>query len=92
MESMMRAVLKPEYEDYYGQPILSGDDLADMSELKDIRRAARDAGARLGWKATTRLVGDRLFVLDEREVPEDIERLAQDETAAAMDQARRERK
>ncbi|WP_254389063.1 hypothetical protein [Streptomyces sp. AC550_RSS872] len=41
------------------------------------------------WKTTTRL-GGRLFVLDEREVPERIERLAGDAAAAAMDRFRYE--
>ncbi|MFE0255094.1 hypothetical protein [Streptomyces sp. NPDC059010] len=83
----MQAALKPEYEGYYGQLILGADDLAEMGELKDVRRAAREAGRRLGWKTTTHLVGGRLFVLDEREreVPERIERLAGDAAAAAMD-------
>ncbi|MFF5548671.1 hypothetical protein [Streptomyces olivaceoviridis] len=90
LESMMRAALKPEYQGYYGQLILSGDDLVEMGELKDIRRAAREAGRRLGWKTTTQLVGGRLFVLDEREVPEEIERLAGDAAAEAMDQVWRE--
>lgn len=45
LESLMRAALKPEYEGYYGQLVLSGDDLAEMGELKDVRRAAlRDHG------------------------------------------------
>ncbi|MFD6909088.1 hypothetical protein OHO28_21725 [Streptomyces europaeiscabiei] len=87
LESLMRAALKPEYQGYYGQLILSGDDLAEMGELKDVRRAAREAGHRLDWKATTQLVGGRLFVLDEREVPEEIERLAGDAAGAAMDRA-----
>ena len=85
LESMMQAALRPEYEGYYGQLILGADDLAEMGELKDVRRAAREAGRRLGWKTTTHLVGGRLFVLDEREVPERIERLAGDAAAAAMD-------
>ncbi|MER5210309.1 hypothetical protein ABT063_06935 [Streptomyces sp. NPDC002838] len=85
--ALMRAALKPEYQGYYGQLILSGDDLAEMGELKDVRRAAREAGRRLGWKTTTHLVDGRLFVLDEREVPEEIERLAGDAAAAAMDRA-----
>ncbi|MFJ2674721.1 hypothetical protein [Streptomyces sp. NPDC087525] len=85
--SLMRAALKPEYEGYYGQLILSADDLAEMGELKDVRRAAREVGGRLGWKTTTHLVGGRLFVLDEREVPERIERLAGNAAAAAMDRA-----
>jgi len=69
LESLMRAVLKPEYEGYYGQLILGTDDLAEMGELKDVRRAAREAGHRLGWKTTTHLVSGRLFVLDEHECP-----------------------
>ncbi len=87
LESMMRAALKPQYEGYYGQLILSDDDLAEMGELKDVRRAAREAGRRLGWKTTTHLAGGRLFVLDEREVPEEVERLAGDAAAAAIDRA-----
>ncbi|WP_171116597.1 MULTISPECIES: hypothetical protein [unclassified Streptomyces] len=87
LESLMRTALKPEYQGYYGQLFLSGDDLAEMGELKDVRRAAREAGRRLGWKATTHLVGGRLFVLDEREVPEEIERMAGDAAAAAIDRA-----
>lgn len=86
-ESLMRAALKPEYQGYYGQLVLSGDDLAEMGELKDVRRAAREAGNRLDWKTTTHLVGGRLFVLDEREVPKEIEQLAGDAAAAAIDQA-----
>ncbi|MCX3060409.1 MULTISPECIES: hypothetical protein [Streptomyces] len=90
LESRMRAALKPEYQGYYGQLILSGDDLAELGDLKDVRHAAREAGRRLGWKTTTRLVGDRLFVLDERAVPEEIERLAGDAAAAAIDRARQQ--
>lgn len=90
LESMMRAALKPQFQGYHGQLILSGDDLAELGDLKDVRHAAREAGRRLGWKTTTRLVGDRLFVLDEREVPEEIERLAGDEAAAAIDLARQD--
>jgi hypothetical protein len=90
LESLMRTALKPEYEGYYGQLILGTDDLAEMGELKDVRRAAREAGQRLGWKTTTHLVGGTLFVLDKREVPERIERLAGDAAAAAMDRFREE--
>ncbi|MFE6481786.1 hypothetical protein ACFVGN_02410 [Streptomyces sp. NPDC057757] len=85
LESLMQASLKPQHEGYYGQLILSGDDLTEMGELKDVRRAAREAGGHLGWKTTTHLVGGRLFVLDEREVPEEIEHLAGQAAAAAMD-------
>ncbi|MCL6735045.1 hypothetical protein [Streptomyces neyagawaensis] len=90
LESLMRAALKPEYQGYYGQLILGRDDLAVPGELKDVRHAAREAGRRLGWSTTTRLVSDRLFVLDEREVPEEIRRLAGDTAAAAIDRARQE--
>ncbi|MFZ4155560.1 hypothetical protein [Streptomyces pseudogriseolus] len=90
LESLMRAGLKPQYEGYYGQLILGRDDLTEMGGLEDLRRAAREAGGRLGWKVTTRLVDGRLFVLDQREVPEEIERLAGHSTAEAIDRARDE--
>ncbi|MFF7881144.1 hypothetical protein ACFZDJ_24610 [Streptomyces sp. NPDC007896] len=87
LESLMRTALWPEYQGYYGQLILSGDALTGMGELKDVRRAAREAGRRPGWRTTTHLVGGRLFVLDEQDVPEEIEQLAGDAVAAAIDQA-----
>ncbi|MFD5132274.1 hypothetical protein [Streptomyces olindensis] len=90
LESLMQDALKPEYQGYYGQLVLGADDLAEMGELKDVRRAAREAGRRLGWKTTTQLVGGRLFVRDEQEVPEEIERLAGDAAAVAIDRAREE--
>ncbi|MFC7898294.1 hypothetical protein [Streptomyces sp. NPDC057381] len=90
LETLMRAGLKPQYEGYYGQLILSRDDLTVVGELKDVRRAAREAGGRLGWKVTTQLVDGRLFVLDQREVPEEIERLAGHAAADAIDRARDE--
>ncbi|WP_320780230.1 hypothetical protein [Streptomyces sp. CRN 30] len=90
LESLMRGSLNPQYEGYYGQLILSGDDLTKMGNLAAVRRAAREAGARLGWKTTTHLVNGRLFVLDEREAPEEIERLAGQAAAAAMDRTRDE--
>ncbi|MER6381396.1 hypothetical protein [Streptomyces sp. NPDC001250] len=90
LESLMRAALKPEYEGHYGQLVLSGDDLAEMGELKDVRRAARAAGRRLGWKTTTHPTGSRLFVLDEREPPQEIRQLAANAAAEALDRARRE--
>ncbi|MFJ5038141.1 hypothetical protein [Streptomyces parvulus] len=88
LETLMRAGLNPMYEGYYGQLVLGREDLTEMSELKDLRRAAREAGGRLGWKVATRLVDGRLFVLDQREVPHEIERLAGDATAEAVDRAR----
>lgn len=53
-----------------------------MGEHKDVRRAAREAGRHLGWKGT--LTSRRFFVLDEREAPEEIERLAGNAAAAAI--------
>ncbi|MGW1505975.1 hypothetical protein ACWCQW_47235 [Streptomyces mirabilis] len=64
LESLMWAALRPEYQGYCRQLILSGDAPTHMGELKDVRRAAREAGRRLGWKTTTHLVGGRLFVLE----------------------------
>ncbi|MFJ8190875.1 hypothetical protein ACIQ8D_14055 [Streptomyces sp. NPDC096094] len=90
LETLMRAGLNPMYEGYYGQLVLGREDLTEMGELKDLRRAAREAGGRLGWKVTTRLVDGRLFVLDQREVPEEIERLAGDAAAEAVGRAREE--
>ncbi|MEU1692602.1 hypothetical protein ABZ590_14085 [Streptomyces hirsutus] len=92
LQSLMQAALKPEYQGYHGQLILSSDDLAEMGDLKDVRRAALEAGRRLGWKPATRLVENRLFVLDEREAPEEIQQLAENAAAEAMDRARRERR
>ncbi|MDT0379410.1 hypothetical protein RM572_11585 [Streptomyces sp. DSM 42041] len=91
LEGLMKAGLKPEYEGYYGQLILSGDKLAELGELDDIRRAAREAGRRLGWKPTTRLVGDRLFVIDERDVPEEIYERASNNAADRMEEFLRPR-
>jgi hypothetical protein len=50
LESLMRAAPKPKYRGYYEQLILGSDDLAEVGELKDVRRAAREAWRRLGWK------------------------------------------
>ncbi|MET8809178.1 hypothetical protein [Streptomyces sp. NPDC004546] len=89
LEALMQDALKPEYRGYCGQLILSGDDLAEVGELKAIRRAAREAGRRLGWTTTTHLTGGRLFVLDDREPPREARRLAADAAAETMDRARR---
>ncbi|MEU0687741.1 hypothetical protein [Streptomyces uncialis] len=90
LEGLLRASLKPEYAGYYGQLILGAERLEELGGLQDVRRAAREAGSRLGWKTITRLVGGRLFVLDDREVPEEIEKRAGDSAAKAMDQVWRE--
>ncbi|MEU5839878.1 hypothetical protein ABZ820_40375 [Streptomyces diacarni] len=89
LEGLMRAGLKPGYEGYYGQLILSSAELAELGELGDVRRAAREAGRRLGWEPSTKLVGDRLFVTDGREVPEKIYERASRDIADRMDEFRR---
>ncbi|MEU7150614.1 hypothetical protein AB0B15_21625 [Streptomyces sp. NPDC045456] len=85
LESLMEAALKPGYQGYYGQLILSSGDLEEMGDLKDVRGAAREAGRRLGWQPKTQLVDGRLFVYDNREVPEEISRLAMRDAAEAVD-------
>ncbi|MDO0914122.1 hypothetical protein QQM39_25805 [Streptomyces sp. DT2A-34] len=56
-----------------------------MGELKDVRRAAREAGRRLGWQPKTQVVDARLFVYDEREVPREISELAAGAAVDAVD-------
>ncbi|MFJ9207212.1 hypothetical protein [Streptomyces sp. NPDC102264] len=90
LESLMRAALKPEYQGYYGRLILVSDDLAETASSRTSQRAAREAGRRLGWKPITRLAGGRLFVIDKWKVPEEIEQLAEDAAAEAMDRASRD--
>ncbi|KUL50302.1 hypothetical protein [Streptomyces sp. NRRL S-1521] len=85
LETLMKASLKPGYQGYHGQLVLGSDDLEEMGELKDVRRAAREAGRRLDWQPKTQLVDGRLFVFDDREVPEEISRLAMRDAAEAMD-------
>jgi hypothetical protein len=87
LEGLMRASLKPRYEGYHGQLILSSGDLEEMGELKDVRRAAREAGRRLGWQPKTHIVDARLFVYDDREVPREISELAARDAADAVDAA-----
>jgi hypothetical protein len=89
LESMMRASLKPRYQGYHGQLILSSGDLDEMGELKDVRRAAREAGRRLGRHPKTHVVGARLFVYDDREVPREFSELASRDAADAVDAALR---
>ncbi|MBU6529810.1 hypothetical protein ACFUIW_12995 [Streptomyces sp. NPDC057245] len=88
LEDLMRAGLKPEYEGYYGTLVLTGNDRAELGDLDAIRRAAREAGRRLGWEPTTKFVGDRLFVVDEWDVPEEICKRASGDTADRMDERR----
>ncbi|WP_327315788.1 hypothetical protein [Streptomyces sp. NBC_01235] len=89
LEGLMRASLKPRYRGYHGQLILSSGDLEEMGEPKDVRRAAREAGRRLGRHPKTHVVDARLFVYDDREVPRDISELAAGDAADAIDAALR---
>ncbi|MGI5482266.1 hypothetical protein [Streptomyces lavendofoliae] len=89
LESLMQASLKPRYRGYHGQLILSSGDLEEMGELNDVRRAAREAGRRLGWQPKTHVVDARLFVYDDREVPREISELAARDAADAVDAALR---
>ncbi|MEV6425823.1 hypothetical protein [Streptomyces sp. NPDC051662] len=70
LECLMRASLKPRYRGHHGQLILSSGDLEEMGELKDVRRATREAGRRLGRHPKTHVVDARLFVYDDREGPQ----------------------
>ncbi|MEU0114785.1 hypothetical protein ABZ137_13935 [Streptomyces bobili] len=85
LEGLMRASLKPRYRGYHGQLILSSGDLEEMGELKDVRRAAREAGRRLGWQPKTHVVDARLFVYDDREVPREISELTARDATDAID-------
>ncbi|MFG2315981.1 hypothetical protein [Streptomyces tendae] len=89
LESLMRASLKPRYRGYHGQLILSSGDLEEMGELNNARRAAREAGRRLGWQPKAHVVDARLFVYDEGEVPGDIGELAARDAADSVDAALR---
>ncbi|MCU8595165.1 MULTISPECIES: hypothetical protein [Streptomyces] len=80
----LEAELKPDYQGYYGQLILSSSNLDEMGDLKDIRHAAREAGGRLDRQPKTQLVDGRLFVYDDHEVPEEISRQAMRDPAEAM--------
>ncbi|MDI9886900.1 hypothetical protein QMZ92_21645 [Streptomyces sp. HNM0645] len=91
LENLMKASLKPGYQGYHGQLVLSSGDLEEMGELKDVRRAAREAGRRLGWQPKTHVVDARLFVYDDREVPKEISELAARDAADAIDAALRRR-
>ncbi|MFE4828742.1 hypothetical protein [Streptomyces sp. NPDC056672] len=62
-----------------------------MGELKDVRRAAREAGRRLDWQPKTHVVDARLFVYDDRKVPKEISELAAGDAADAIDAALRGR-
>jgi hypothetical protein len=84
LEGLMRASLKPRYRGYHGQLILSSGDLEVMGVLKDVPRAAHEAGRRLGWQPKTHVVDTRLFVYDDREVPKEISNLAAGDAADAI--------
>ncbi|MCX4567442.1 hypothetical protein ACIQUO_28445 [Streptomyces albogriseolus] len=61
-----------------------------MPSEDELARRRYDKLETLMRAPATRLVDGRLFVLDQREVPEEIERLAGDAAPEAVDQARKE--
>lgn len=85
LKGLMRTSLKPRYRGYHGQLSLSSGHLEETGELRDVRRAAREAGRRLGRQPKTRAVDARLFVYDDREVPREISELAAEDAADAID-------
>ncbi|GAA2789825.1 hypothetical protein RMN57_22855 [Kitasatospora sp. CM 4170] len=85
LEVVMQDSLKPEYGGYYGQVVLGAEAIEELGALKEVRQAAREAGKSLGWKTVTHAVGDRLFVLDDREPPERIRQLADQAASDAIE-------
>ncbi|MET9417752.1 HNH endonuclease signature motif containing protein [Streptomyces klenkii] len=83
LAARMKAELKPRYQGYYGNLVLSSEELEQLGELKDVRRAGREAGRRLGWKAKTHLSNGRLFIYDDRDVPEEVAQVAGRDAAEA---------
>lgn len=83
VDALMRASLKPEYGGYYGQLVLGVEAVEELGDPKEIRRAAHTAGRALGWKVVTNYVGGRLFILDDREPPEDIRELVRSARSSA---------
>ena len=88
IQGKMLGSLRLAYRGYGGQLQLSSDlttELVDIYGLPKLRQAARQAGRGLGWQPKTHLVKGRFFVYDDREIPEDLERLIHRHTADAMD-------
>ncbi|SEN79124.1 hypothetical protein [Nonomuraea pusilla] len=85
IKAMMAAGLRPEYRGFYGQLILNQDAVTELGELADVRRAARAAGRRLGWHVRTHAADNgTLFVIDDRDPPQEIRELADRRAAEAV--------
>ncbi|GAA2213286.1 hypothetical protein GCM10009850_087480 [Nonomuraea monospora] len=85
VSAMMSASLKPEYRGFYGQLILSQETIAELGEPADVRRAARAAGRRLGWRVRTHATDDgTLFIIDDRDPPPEVRELAGRRSAEAV--------
>ncbi|MFF0861419.1 hypothetical protein ACFYUV_06680 [Nonomuraea sp. NPDC003560] len=85
LKAMMTAGLKPEYRGFYGQLILTHDAVIELGELADLRRAARAAGRRLGWRVRTHVADNgTLFIIDDRDPPQEIRQLAGRRAAEAV--------
>ncbi|MFB4267891.1 hypothetical protein [Nonomuraea sp. GTA35] len=84
IKAMMPARLKPGYRGFYGQLVLTRDAVIELGDAAEVRRAARTAGSRLGWKARTHLADDEMLVIiDDRDPPQEIRELAARRSAEA---------
>ncbi|MFC4014792.1 hypothetical protein ACFOY2_46755 [Nonomuraea purpurea] len=85
VKAMMSAGLKPEYRGFYGQLVLAREAVAELGEVAEVRRAARAAGRQLGWKARTHVTDEgTLFIIDDRDPPQEIRELAARRSAEAV--------
>ncbi|MBM9508516.1 hypothetical protein [Actinacidiphila acididurans] len=86
VEELMAGSLRPEFEGYGGQVLLSVEMVEDLGgSAEEIRRAARAVGRRLGWKMVTREIDGRVFVVDDREPPEAVRDLILQQGVRNMD-------
>jgi hypothetical protein len=70
IKAMMPARLKPGYRGFYAQLVLTRDAVTELGDAAEVRRAARTAGSRLGWKVRTHLADDEMLVIiDDRDPP-----------------------
>ncbi|MGW2157515.1 hypothetical protein [Nonomuraea sp. NPDC001699] len=85
LKAMMSAGLKPEFRGFYGELILDHATVTGLGELSDLRRAARAAGRQLGWHVRTHVADNgTLFIIDDRDPPQEIRRLADRRAAEAV--------
>ncbi|MGW0805557.1 hypothetical protein [Nonomuraea sp. NPDC002799] len=85
VKAMMSACLKPEYRGFYGQVVLAREAMAELGEPAEVRRAARAAGRRLGWRVRSHLTDEgTLIVIDDRDPPQEVRELAARRSADAV--------